>query len=227
LTSQEWFKPVCYSASDDRLPPHKKGIGVAGGDVLQLVKTFNDQTPRPGTIDTRQMPNISVANLFLSQCFICKQVAVWRFRSMIYPTRGDVPPANADIPEDIRRDYDEAASILDASPRGSAALLRLVVERLCKLLGQSGKDINDDIAALVADGLSKTVQKSLDAVRVIGNNAVHAGKLDIRDDRETASALFELVNLIAQRMITDKRRVEEVYQKLPQSIRDQIDRRNI
>lgn len=225
LTSQAWFKPMCYDTSSNRQPPHKAGIGVGWADAIELVRLFTDRKPRPGAVNAEPYPDIAVANLFLSQCFSCGGVAVWRFRSMIYPTRGDVPPANADLPEDIRRDYDEAASILNASPRGAAALLRLVVQKLCKQLGQPGKNINDDIAALVKDGLSPTVQKALDAVRVTGNDAVHPGEMDIRDDRETASSLFSLVNLIAQRMLTDPREVEDAYRALPQAKLDQIEAR--
>ncbi|MFN7599434.1 MAG: DUF4145 domain-containing protein [Cereibacter sp.] len=75
--------------------------------------------------------------------------------------------------EDIRRDYDEASTILDLSPRGAAALIRLGIQKLCKELGQAGKNINDDIGALVKDGLDVRVLQALDAVRVIGNSAVH------------------------------------------------------
>lgn len=219
LTTQTWFKPVCYSGAEVP-PPHIGGLGASGDPEIRLAK----MTLAPGS--TSLDPDIYIANLFLSQCFHCKQVAVWRFRSMIYPTRGDVPPANADLPEEIRPDYEEAASILNASPRGAAALLRLAVQKLCKHLDQPGKNINDDIAALVAAGLSPTVQKALDAVRVIGNEAVHPGELDIRDDRDTATSLFNLINLIVQRMITDPREAEEVYALLPQTKRDQIDKRD-
>ena len=39
----------------------------------------------------------------------------------------------------------------------------------CGHLGESGKNINDDIAALVKKGLNLMIQQSLDVVRVIGN----------------------------------------------------------
>ena len=115
----------------------------------------------------------NVYSVFISRCYNCKDIALWIHDRMVYPQRGEAPPANPDMTEDIRRDYDEASTILDLSPRGAAALIRLGIQKLCKELGQAGKNINDDIGALVKDGLDVRVQQALDAVRVIGNSAVH------------------------------------------------------
>ncbi len=52
-----------------------------------------------------------------------------------------------EVNEDIRRDYDEAAKVLALSPRGAAALLRLAIRKLCKELGEPGKNINEDIGS--------------------------------------------------------------------------------
>lgn len=109
---------------------------------------------------------------------------------------------SADLPDQIVQDFDEARSILNYSPRGAAALLRLSVQKLCAFLGVKGKKIDEDIASHVAKGLNPLVQKSLDVVRVIGNEAVHPGTIDLKDDRETALRLLELVNIIAEQMIS-------------------------
>ena len=63
-------------------------------------------------------------------------------------------------------------------------------------------------------------------VRVIGDEAVHPGFLDLRDDRDTASRLFELVNIIAEQMISNPKRVEEMYERLPESKRRAIEKRD-
>jgi hypothetical protein len=140
--------------------------------------------------------------------------------------RSEASPANPDLPEDVRRDYDEASTILDLSPRGAAALIRLGIQKLCKELGQPGKNINADIKALVAGGLDPRVQRALDAVRVIGNNAVHPGQIDLRDDRATAESLFRLMNLIAEKMISEPKHVDEVYAALPEDARAAIEKRD-
>ena len=128
--------------------------------------------------------------------------------------------------DDIRRDYDEASSILNLSPRGAAALIRLAIQKLCKKLGQPGNNLNADIGKLVSDGLDKRVQQALDAVRVIGNNAVHPGKIDLRDDRAVAESLFRLLNLIAEKMISESKHVEKVYASLPKDALEAIAKRD-
>lgn len=59
------------------------------------------------------------------------------------------------------------------------------------------------------------VQQALDALRVIGNEAVHPGELDLRDDVDTASGLFELINVVVEDRITRPKRVAEMFAKLP------------
>lgn len=93
-------------------------------------------------------------------------------------------------------------------------------------LREKGKNIDDDIASLVKKGLSPLVQQSLDAVRVIGNEAVHPGTLDLKDDRDTATRLFDLVNIIAEQMISNPKHVKEIYEKIPEEKRKAIERRD-
>ncbi|MBK7751369.1 MAG: SufS family cysteine desulfurase [Flavobacteriales bacterium] len=64
---------------------------------------------------------------------------------------GSAPLPNPDMPEAIMKDYNEARDIVSISPRGSAALLRLAIQRLCKHLGESGENINADAALVKKD----------------------------------------------------------------------------
>jgi hypothetical protein len=164
--------------------------------------------------------------LNISQCYHCKKFAVWVHDRLISPAIKTGAEPNQDLPEDILKDFEEAREIASSSPRGAAALLRLSVQKLCKELGESGTDLNQDIAALVKKGLSPTVQQALDIVRVIGNESVHPGVLDLRDDRDTADRLFELINAIADQMITHPKTVSGLYAKLPQNKRDAITNRD-
>jgi len=108
----------------------------------------------------------------------------------------------------------------------AAALLRLVIQRLLKYLGAGGKDLNEDIASLVSKGLDRRIQMSLDVVRVIGNNAVHPGQIELKDDRPTANTLFSLVNLIVDSMISQPKHIEATYKSLPATAHDQIEKRD-
>jgi hypothetical protein len=151
----------------------------------------------------------------VSHCEKCGAITIWLEGKIVYPISATVEPPNADLPDEIKADYNEAALIAQLSPRGAAALLRLALQKLCKALGQPGKNLNDDIKALVASGLPLKVQEALDSLRVIGNDAVHPGVLDLRDDYDTVSRLFRLVNFIGQKLITDPREIDEMYGKLP------------
>jgi Domain of unknown function (DUF4145) len=91
---------------------------------------------------------------------------------------------------------------------------------------EAGKNIDADIASLVEDGLNVRVQQALDVVRVIGNEAVHPGQMDLTDDRDTASALFDLVNRIAYDTITHPKELAAMYGKLPASKREAIAKRD-
>jgi hypothetical protein len=79
---------------------------------------------------------------------------------------------------------------------------------------------------LVKKGLNPLVQQSLDIVRVIGNEAVHPGVIDLKDDRDTALRLFELVNAIVEQMISHPKAVNEMYARLPEAKRKAIKARD-
>jgi len=93
-------------------------------------------------------------------------------------------------------------------------------------LGEPGKNIDDDIASLVRKGLDPRVQQALDIVRVIGNESVHPGQMDLRDDANTVTELFRLVNLIADIMISQPKAIEAMYGALPASKLEGIKQRD-
>jgi hypothetical protein len=206
IITKEMLDDYRDASESDKEPISKNIIkrlekAVAGGIFLEKANNNNARD--------------RVVNISVSQCYSCRELTVWMHDKILYPpVRYDIQP-NDDLPEDLKKDFEEARAILDLSPRGAAALLRLCIQKLCKLLGQSGKDINSDIAGLVAGGLDVRVQKALDVVRVIGNEAVHPGTIDLRDDRETAAKLFALVNRIAYDMITHPKELEALYGTLP------------
>ncbi len=162
----------------------------------------------------------------ISNCEHCGYPTIWLGAKMIFPITGGAEPPNPDLPADVAADYEEARSVVGQSPRSSSALLRLAVQKLCVALGQSGKNINEDVKALAAAGLPPRVQKALDSVRVIGNESVHPGTMDLRDDKSTAGALFRLVNFIATKMISEPKEIDEIYGALPNDKLDAIAKRD-
>ncbi len=177
-------------------------------------------------LETSKQLSQQLNNLFLSQCYNCHRWTIWVHDRVVYPqnTLGAMP--NPDLPDEVRGVVEEARHILEPSPKGAAALLRLSIQMLCKELGLAGKDLNNDIGTLVKQGLNPIVQKSLDVVRVIGNEAVHPGVITLDDDKDTAIQLFDLVNIICEQMITQPQQVQALYEKLPKNKRKAIENRD-
>ncbi|OCX74444.1 hypothetical protein A6M27_09810 [Acidithiobacillus thiooxidans] len=148
-------------------------------------------------------------------CTHCNEDSFWHYERMIVPAESPVEPAHADMPEAILDDYNEARSIFGRSPRAAAALLRLAVQKLMPMLGQSGDNINSDIKALVSQGLPVQVQQALDYCRVIGNNAVHPGKINLSDTPDMAKNLFDMLNFIVDDLITRPKHIQLLYEQLP------------
>lgn len=145
---------------------------------------------------------------------------------MTFPFEGGAPLPHPDMPEDASKIFREARSIANLSPKGAAALLRLALQQLCIDLGQKGKDLNKDIGELVKKGLPVEIQQALDVVRVVGNNAVHPGEISLDDSPEVAGSLFELINYIVDRMISQPKKLSELYASLPTGAVEAIKKRD-
>lgn len=84
-----------------------------------------------------------------STCECCNKSSVWYNKQLIHPQLILVDPPNPDLGKEIIADYNEAAAILQQSPRGASAILRLAAQKICKQLGEDGKNLNSNIASLV------------------------------------------------------------------------------
>lgn len=187
---------------------------------------------------------IAFQNARLSQCLVCKEYAIWyrfttkvlgpyptglipqRTYQIIYPKSTLAPKAADDMPEDVKNIYNEARNIINDSSKGAAALLRLALQKLMPHLGEKGENINDDIGELVKKGLNPVIQEALDSLRVIGNNAVHPGQINLDEKPETANKLFTLINSIIELKITREKVIKDVYQELPESAKKAIEQRD-
>jgi len=167
-------------------------------------------------------------NVYASQCYSCNHYSIWVADELVYPhQKYSVTPA-ADMPDEVREDFLEAASIVDASARGAAALLRLCIQKIVMRLGGKGINLNDDIGNLVEQrSIPQSIQQALDVVRVVGNNAVHPGVIDLKDNKTIASKLFGLVNVIVETSIAGPKHVKNIYESIvPESARKAIEKRD-
>ena len=165
-------------------------------------------------------------SISISICQKCKDEAYWVKGELIYPQTSFAPIAHIDMPEDVKNIYNEARTIYDLSPRSAMALLRLALEVLLPQVGATKAKINTMIAELVKKGLPEHVQKSLDYLRVIGNEFVHPGEIDFVDTKEKAKEnallLFKILNFIVDDLVTRKNTINDLYESLPKDKKDGI-----
>lgn len=171
------------------------------------------------------------SGIWRSYCDHCKRDCFWLQTEedkgrLLVPSTVGTPPPNEHMPDDVLEAYSEAAAIYSLSPRGSAALLRLAVQKLMVHLGKPGENINSDIKALVTDGLPIMVQQALDYCRVVGNNAVHPGEILLNDTPEMAWTMFEMINVIVRLRIAQPKELESLYGQLPDDAREAIAKRD-
>ncbi|BAP36700.1 hypothetical protein AS4_17600 [Acinetobacter guillouiae] len=173
-----------------------------------------------------------------ASCAKCSQESLWRSQlneltneiletHMIFPDISVSVIPEKDMPHDVKVDFEEAKSVFHKSPKASAALLRLALQKLLKHLGEPGNNINEDIKSLVAQGkLNAAVQQAADTVRITGNNAVHPGIMNDDDIDYIAAKIFDLINFIVKKTITEPREIEEIYKSTPEGAREAITRRD-
>ena len=133
---------------------------------------------------------------------------------------------NPDMPEDILDDYLEARDVVARSPRATCALLRLCIEKICNEKVPGSEDLNEKIGKMVKQGLDEKIQKAMDAIRVIGGQAVHPLAMDLKDGVDTATKLFQIVNYVADWAYTREKRIGEVFNSLPNSKKGAISDRD-
>lgn len=170
------------------------------------------------------------AHVSVATCFVCHASSYWLAASatqgsMIYPTTQRSGPVHSpDMPEAVAALYEEAAAVANLSPRSASALLRLALEALLEELYPDVANLNDMIGAAVRDGLPKQVQQTMDVLRFNGNRSVHEIHHD--DTPETTATLFNLLNIVVERLVTQPKQLDELYDGLPDGVREQIERRD-
>ena len=159
-------------------------------------------------------------------CTNCKNYSIWINKKMVFPHLSTAPFPIDEMPETVKELFNEARAILNQSPRGACALLRLAIEYLVKELGEDEKNLNKAIGSLVQKGLPEKMQQALDTIRVIGNNAIHPGQIDVKDNLEIAHSLFKLLNFISEKMIKDDKEIESIFSSLPKDAKEAIQKRD-
>ena len=54
------------------------------------------------------------------------------------------------------------------------------------------------------------IKEAFENVRLAGNEALHTGEINLTDNRKNARLLFDMINIIADDLITKKRKIKEL-----------------
>lgn len=123
-----------------------------------------------------------------------KHIRHWR---LLPNTGAKVFPAY--IPQQLVKDYEEAYSILDLSPKASATLSRRCLQGIIRdFWGVSKPRLIDEINA-IKDKIDPLTWESIDAVRKVGNIGAHMEKdinVIIEVEPQEALLLLQLIELL-------------------------------
>ena len=183
----------------------------------------------PSYISYSSASYVPIENHQHAHCAHCKKVSVWINNNLVYPPKITAPLAHKDMPEPVMEYYNEAREISAASPRAAAALLRIAAKKLCEALGEDEANLNHAIGNLSKIGLPENVIKSLDTVRIVGNEGgAHEGQIDLsgEDNKDIVDRLFWLINFIVEKTITEPKEIENAFNSLPENKRTAVEERD-
>lgn len=161
----------------------------------------------------------------LSACSLCGEPSLWKNGELVYPiAHSIISDPNEDLPDEIKKIYEEARSVFHNSSRSSAALLRLAMELMLTNLGYTQNRLVDKInSLLVSEGANEEIVLAAEIIRLYGNSSTHTGFIDLNEDKEAAEELFMVINLIAEHQYTRPKKLKALMDKLPEGKRKQIE----
>ena len=167
--------------------------------------------------------NGKIEGFKVSKCSHCHQLIIWNYRKMLFPRKMTVPDPSNDISDNIKEIYIEAGEVPIDSPRASGALIRIALELLLQSINKNTMGLNENINKLIESQIPVQLIKALTILRVNGNDIMHTGEIKILEKKEDVTYLFDLFNMIVEELITRPRKLDESYNRIPESKRKQIE----
>jgi hypothetical protein len=140
ISHQTWFKTFAHSYEKDTGPFWPDGVPVdAPAKVQRFVqkmwegKVFRDKQEQYSHSEWE------LINLVVNLCYSCSEWSVWVADRLVFPATALEVKPNPEMPADVLIDFIEANTIVENSPCGAAALLRLCIQKLMPHLDQKGK----------------------------------------------------------------------------------------
>ncbi len=236
----DWSKKI-WSRFPSSWPylPHRKGECPHCGRGVQFLEpeaeTFvwmgrfrAEATPRGGRHSEAE-DAIGVASACCPICHslvISMESAIRSTPWLLWPRVVSRGTMSADVPIEIARDYEEAASVLALSPRASAALSRRCLQSVLRSAGgvRPGS-IYGEIEQVISD-LPPYIAKNLHALRELGNFGVHPTRSEVTGeivdvDPGEAEWVLHVLDLLLAHYYTlpgyDAERRQAISQKLEEA----------
>lgn len=147
-------------------------------------------------------------------------------QQLLWPKSTGRTPVPPEVPTYIAQDYNEAALVLNDSPKASAALSRRCLQTVLREAGKTTKrDLNDQIDE-IAPKLPEYIGSQLHSLRQIGNFAAHTQKsqitgaiLDVEPGEAewTLTILDDLFDHYYVRPIQEQKRKDQLNLKLKEA----------
>lgn len=198
-----------------------------GHDVHGLRTT--DSAHQYGLREIDKQGKFTSNYLYLYRCRECKYNSIrveTENPEQIYPIIPDDKPLRDGVPEDIKKDFDEARLIVNYSVRSAITLLRICVERILIYITEEFCDEETKIEVKKAGSVGKKREiiaksginglntKIFDMIKIIAHygddNAHPVQYLDDSGDKETFDDLSTFIHMITEDVLRKKEADEKI-----------------
>ena len=147
-----------------------------------------------------------------AECAGCKQISIWVNKKMVYPLTPSAPNPSDDMPDSVKKVYEEARLVEPYSKRAAMVLLRVSLEKLMENQEIEGKTLHEKIKNLAKKGVTDEAIRWLLAVKHLGNEAAHIGDIEPNDEEvvKNVSKMFTTINLVVTIVITQKKVADDL-----------------
>ena len=157
---------------------------------------------------------------FVSKCDNCEKYALWVYKDIVHPQTVK-RNLHEDLPNKVKDICIEASAVATFSPVCAAVLLRTAIEKLCKHLGYEKRSLKSTIDLMKKEGdLDDILYEAMESVRLVGNEAVHEGEIQLDDDAHAVDTLFDIVNLVVEKLIGHPKRIKKLRKNVSRDAKD-------
>jgi hypothetical protein len=165
---------------------------------------------------------------FYTICHNCEKTHIFIGDKVVYPevlNYGNHEAPCEEMPEEVKKLYDEATKVLTYSPRSACMLLRYSLEVLLKELIKNPSPKKTRLVDYIEQFISENTwaenyRQHLHSLRLIGNDAVHgtdSKNIDffesIEQAQKEARVLFGFLNRVVEKAILEPKRDRDFFEK--------------